>query len=242
MGLSTKIEFCEIWSAELDVDPPDLPPDVVHLWQRPVRPSADALEACYELLSLDECERASRYRVEKARNEYVLTRATLRSLISGYLRRTPQSVSFRYTEYGNPLLDGPGDLRFNVSHTDGLALLAFVRNRDIGVDVEKVRPQTDVKQVAERFFSAHECHVLEHLSGDELHAAFFRCWTRKEAYIKAKGEGLSLPLHEFDVSIGPNEPQALLATRPDPLEAGHWILRDVPVPAGYAAALAVREN
>ena len=96
--------------------------------------------------------------------------------------------------------------------------------------------------MAERFFSAYECHVLEHLSGDELHAAFFRCWTRKEAYIKAKGEGLSLPLHEFDVSIGPNEPQALLATRPDPLEAGHWILRDVPVPAGYAAALAVREN
>jgi 4'-phosphopantetheinyl transferase len=242
MGLSTKIEFSEIWNAELDVEPLDLPPDVVHLWQRTLQTSAAALEACYELLSLEERERASRYRVERPRTEFVLTRGTLRSLISGYLRRTPQSVLFRYTEHGKPFLDGPGDLRFNVSHTDGLAFMAFVRNRDIGVDVEKIHPQRDLKQVAERFFSTRERHDLEHLSDDEMHAAFFRCWTRKEAFIKGKGEGLSLPLHEFDVSIDPNDLQALLATRPDPLEAGHWILRDVPVFPGYAAALAVRED
>jgi 4'-phosphopantetheinyl transferase len=243
MGLSTKIEFCEIWDAELGVEPSDLPPDVVHLWQRRLRASAAAFEACYQLLSVDEREKASRYRVERPRNEFVLTRGTLRFLISRYLRRsTPQGVLFRYTEYGKPFLDGPEDLRFNVSHTEDLALIAFVKKRDIGIDVERIRPQRDVKQVAERFFSARERQDLDRLSGDELHAAFFRCWTRKEAYIKAKGEGLSLPLHEFDVAIGPNQSQALLATRPDPLEADRWILRDVAVFPGYAAAVAVRED
>ena len=149
-----------------------------------------------------------------------------------------QEISFQYTEYGKPFL-GNSDLQFNVSHTEGLALLAFVRRRGVGIDVEKVRAQTDVRQLAERFFSVHERSSLRELAGDELHAAFFRCWTRKEAYIKAKGEGLSLPLHQFDVSIEPNPEQALIATRPDSREANRWSIRNVTVASGYAAAIAL---
>src|SRR5262249_38693376 len=121
-------------------------------------------------------------------------------------------------------------------------LLAFVRDRQIGIDVEKLRAQTDALKLAEHFFSSQERHELRNLPGEELHAAFFRCWTRKEAYIKAKGEGLSLPLHQFDVSIAPNQTQALLATRPEAKEASRWAISDVSIPLGYAAAVAVEQK
>jgi 4'-phosphopantetheinyl transferase len=119
-----------------------------------------------------------------------------------------------------------------------LAVLALVRGREIGVDAEKIRPQPDAQKLAKRFFSALEQRFLEKLSGDELQRAFFRCWTRKEAYIKAKGEGLSLPLHAFDVSLGDDQPAALVGTRPDPTESGRWTLYDLSVGPGYSAALA----
>jgi 4'-phosphopantetheinyl transferase len=223
---------------------PDLPQDVVHVWIRPLQVPPAVELAHYELLSPEELQRAARFRRGSPRSDFILTRGALRSLTGSYLGIEPQRVSFRYSEYGKPLLDapfdlGPFDLRFNVSHTDGLALLAFVRTRDIGVDVEKIKAATDAKKLAERFFSDRERSFLENLSGEELHAAFFRCWTRKEAYVKARGEGLSLPLHQFDVSVAEDEPQALLATRPDPSEADRWVLRDLPTSPGYAAALAV---
>lgn len=231
-----------MWDAALDANPPDLASGVVHLWQRRLEAKAAEIDACHALLSADEREQALRKRIERPRNDFILTRGTLRSLLAVYLKTSAKDFSFEYTHYGKPLLKEHSDLRFNVSHSDGLALLAFVRSRDIGVDVEKVRRQTDTRQLAERFFSVREREDLRNLSGEELHAAFFRCWTRKEAYIKAKGEGLSLPLHQFDVSIAPNPTQALLATRPDPAEAARWTIRDVATLPCYAAALAVAEE
>jgi 4'-phosphopantetheinyl transferase len=225
---------------------PELPVDTVQVWIRPLNMPPPLVQACYRLLSQEERERATRYRVERPRSDFIVTRGTLRSLLAGYLATTPESLPFQYSGYGKPLLDRPSDrrcgLRFNVSHTDGLALLAFVRGREIGVDVEKIKAAPDARKLAERFFSIRERTVLERLSGEELDAAFFRCWTRKEAYIKARGEGLSLPLHQFDVSVANSESPALLATRPDPSEAGRWILRDVPTSPGYAAALAVQTS
>jgi 4'-phosphopantetheinyl transferase len=224
----------------------ELPPGVVNVWVRSLDVPASVERACCELLSAEEHERAARYRVERARKNFIVTRATLRSLAAAYLGTTPLDLSFRYSKYGKPILDGPFDLRFldlrfNVSHTEGLALIAFVRTHEIGIDVERIRPQPDVRKLAERFFSLHERHSLEKLSGDELQTAFYRCWTRKEAYVKARGEGLSLPLDQFDVSVSvaADESQLLLATRPDPSEARRWILRDLPTSSGYAAALAV---
>lgn len=238
---TTTIEICGVWDASLDSSPPDLPLATAHVWKRNLRGSESEINACCELLSEEEREKVARYRVERPRTDYILTRGTLRSLLSKYLRIAPQEISFRYTQYGKPFLAIDSDLAFNVSHSEGLALLAFTRKRDIGVDVEKLRPQTDARKLAERFFSVHEREALRALTGDELHAAFFRCWTRKEAYIKAKGEGLSLPLHEFDVSIEPDPAEALIATRPDPAEATRWILRNLQTDRGYAAAVAIEK-
>ncbi len=183
-----------------------------------------------------------RYRIERPRSDYILTRGTLRFLLAQYLHLTPAEISFGYTQYGKPFLIPQSDLRFNVSHSHGLALMGFVRQREIGVDVEQVRAQDDAKKLAERFFSVREREQLRDFSGDELHAAFFRCWTRKEAYIKAKGEGLSLPLHQFDVSIEPDPQLALLATRPDRSEANRWAIFNVSAKSGYSAALAVEKE
>jgi 4'-phosphopantetheinyl transferase len=221
---------------------PDLRPDVVDVWICSLEVSPPIERICYELLSLEERERAARYRIGKPREDFILTRGTLRSLLSRYLGATPQELSFRYSAYGKPFLDRHCDLRFNVSHSGGLALMAFAREREIGIDVEKVDREVDAKKLSERFFSVRERQCLKDLSGEELQSAFFRCWTRKEAYVKARGEGLSLPLHQFDVSLTPGETRALLATRPDPSEACRWTLRDLPADSGYAAALAVAET
>ena len=242
MCTSVKVEIRECCDLAEDCVVPDLQTDTVNVWTRSLRISTPVETGSYELLSTDEQERAARFRIERPRNDFIQTRGTLRILLARYLGTKPQDLTFEYSEYGKPLLNGPCDVRFNVSHTDGLALIAFVRKREIGIDVEKIRPGPDARKLADRFFSDGERRSLENLSGGELQAAFFRCWTRKEAYIKAKGEGLSLPLHQFDVSVAADEPQALLATRPDPCEADRWSVCDLPTSRGYAAALAVAET
>jgi 4'-phosphopantetheinyl transferase len=217
-----------------------LPLAEIHVWYRDLNFPFSQLGPCYGLLSNDERERAARYHFDQHRNEFVLTRGTLRTLLGSYLEKPPANLAFSYSAQGKPYLAGePSNLRFNVSHTEGLAALAFARKSEIGVDVEKMRPELEAHKLAERFFSESERRFLSHLSGPELHEAFFRCWARKEAYIKAKGGGLSIPLDEFDVSIAQDEPVSLLGTRPDPSEADRWTLHNLPVKSGYAAALAV---
>jgi len=238
----TELQIGEVWDARTTGPPSELHPGVVHLWQLPLHASAKEVSAYYRLLSSEEQERALRFRVDRPRTEFVLTRGTLRTLLAQYLGSTPQEVQFRYELRGKPALEGESGLCFNVSHTDGLALMAFVMRRTIGIDVENMGREVDAQRLAERFFSAREVKALKRLNREELRAAFFRCWTRKEAYIKAKGDGLSLPLHEFDVSIMRNETDALLATRPDPAESDRWMVCDVPVGPGYTAALAVRKD
>jgi 4'-phosphopantetheinyl transferase len=239
MGPKTEVQIGEVWDARTTARPSELHPGVVHLWQRRLDASAEEVSAYYRLLSSEERERAHRFRVERPRTEFVVTRGTLRTLLAQYLGSTPQEVQFRYEVRGKPALEGESGLRFNVSHTDGLALMAFVLRRAIGIDVENLGREVDAQRLAERFFSEREAKALKRLNREELRAAFFRCWTRKEAYIKAKGDGLSLPLHQFDVSIIRNERDALLATRPDPAESARWMICDVPVGPGYTAALAV---
>jgi 4'-phosphopantetheinyl transferase len=192
-------------------------------------------------LIAEEQERASRYRFAWDRKQYAVTRGCLRWLLGLYLGVEPLSIEIRYAEHGKPYLAAPyGDLQFNVSHSDGLALLAFGRGEMLGVDVELVREDVEVDEIAKRFFSPAEQAALARLPAEQRRQAFFRCWTRKEAFIKAIGEGLSLPLHQFDVSVDPEQPATLLATRPVSTEAVQWSLHDLVVPRGYAAALAVR--
>lgn len=239
MGLKTAVQIGEVWDASSIGCPPELCTGVVHLWQRRLHASAEEMIACYELLSDEEKARALRFRVERPRSDFVLTRATLRLLLAHYSGSTPHEVHFRYGAQGKPVLEGDSSLGFNASHTDGLALMAFGKQRAIGVDVENVNRETEARRLAERFFSEREQQALKPLRGDELQAAFFRCWTRKEAFIKAKGDGLSLPLHQFDVSIVAGDRDALLATRPDPGEVSRWTISEVSPGSGYMAAVAV---
>jgi 4'-phosphopantetheinyl transferase len=235
------IEISGVWDASTDAaKAAHLPAGIVHLWKKAFDASPQEMERCSEVLSPEEQARAQRFLVEPPRRAFILTRGTLRLLLGKYLDRAPGDLSFRYTEFGKPLLNESNELRFNVSHTDGVALLAFVRGPELGVDVEKIRPVRDLKDLANRFFSVSERQQLNALgSEDELHTAFFRCWTRKEAYIKGKGEGLSIPLHQFDVSLEPDATQALTATRPEPSEAERWLVRDVSFDPSYVAALAI---
>ena len=235
------IEISGVWDASTDAAKvANLPTGTVHLWKKSFDASAEEMERCYEVLSPEERTRAQRFLVEPPRRAFILTRGTLRLLLAKYLDRAPNNLSFRYTKFGKPLLNEGNELRFNVSHTEGVALLAFARGTEVGVDVEKIRPVKDLKDLANRFFSVSERQKLNELElEDELHAAFFRCWTRKEAYIKGKGEGLSIPLHQFDVSIERGETQALIATRPEASEADRWLVRDIRFDGSYAAALAI---
>ena len=242
MASETEIEIGEAWDATRIGSPASPAPGVVHLWRRALHASAAELDWCYGLLSQEEQERALRFRIERPRQDFVLTRGTLRLLLARYLSTTPQDVSLRNAGNGKPFLEGENDLCFNVSHTNGLALMAFARRRAIGVDVENLVRDTEIGQLAERFFSEGERQALGQLSGEHLKEAFFRCWTRKEAYVKAKGNGLSLPLDQFDVSIAAGDRDALLATRPDPAESARWTISDVFLGPGYAAAVAVAAN
>jgi len=220
-----------------------LPKDEVQLWRVDLE-AIRADEARWnKVLSPDELRRASRFHFSHDRQRFVASRALLRMILAGYLATEPKALSFAYSKKEKPLLGpahGGSDITFNVSHSGGIALLAFTRQREIGVDVEQVRRDFDVKPIARRFFSAREQEQLAAFPDEEKPEAFFRCWTRKEAYIKATGEGLSLPLQQFDVSIAAEEQDALLSTRPDSAEAGLWSLRQIPASSGYVAALCVR--
>ncbi|MBS2031484.1 MAG: 4'-phosphopantetheinyl transferase superfamily protein [Deltaproteobacteria bacterium] len=191
-------------------------------------PHADAL--------LDDAElaRASRFKHERDRRRFVRSHAALRSTLALALGIDPRALVFTEGAHGRPELTD-GALRFSLSHSGGIALVALAR-RAVGVDAEAIRagPHLEVA----RFFSAREQAALAAVPNDERCAAFFRAWVRKEAYLKARGTGLQAPLHAFDVSLEPGSPAQLLGTRPDSREADRWTLADVAVPNGYIAALA----
>jgi 4'-phosphopantetheinyl transferase len=220
-----------------------LPEDEVHLW----RADLDGLGAeefhWQALLASDESARASRFHFLRDRQRFVAGRALLRTILAGYLSADPKEINFCYSKREKPSLGPPhsvSNIRFNLSHSGGIALFAFTRHREVGVDVEQVRGDSDVDAISRRFFSAHEQHQLASFTPEERPAAFFRCWTRKEAYIKATGDGLALPLSQFDVSLRASNGNALLHTRPDASEASLWHLQEVPAGPGYTAALCVR--
>jgi 4'-phosphopantetheinyl transferase len=163
-------------------------------------------------------------------------------ILSRYLDVEARLLRFRYGLRGKPAIAeefGADWLRFNLSHSQEVALYAVAREREVGIDVEYVRPDATDEQIAERFFSPRELAKLQALPVDIRAAALFAAWTRKEAYLKAKGEGLSLALNQFEVSLAPGEPAALVSTPWDPQEAARWSLQALTPGPGYAAALAV---
>lgn len=222
---------------------PPLTADGVHVWRFVLDVDDSLLMRLRKTLADDEICRAERFHFEKDRRHFIAGRGTLRALLAGYLAQRPQEIRFAYGNYGKPMLaheTNANDLRFNLTHSHGLALLALTHGRNIGVDVERIRDiEGDGEPLAERFFSPRESAVLRSLSPNLRRAAFFHCWTRKEAYIKAHGQGLSLPLDQFDVSLHPDEPAELLATRPNPHETVRWSMHHLTPGEEYVGALVV---
>lgn len=212
-----------------------LPAGEVHVWRHRLQQPPELHESYLRTLAEDERTRASRFHFDKHRRHFVAGRGFLRALLARYLDTTPEEVRFAYGPYGKPVLDGAyseSSLRFNASHSGEWAVYAFVQDQEVGVDVEHIKADFETEGIAERFFSALEVQTLSGLAEEEKPAAFFRCWTRKEAYIKALGSGLSHPLDSFDVTLAPGEPAALA-------RAEGWSLFDLEVAPQYAAALAV---
>ena len=213
----------------------------VHVWRAPLDATASQIEKLLETLAPDEQRRAERYHFRRDREHFIVARGVLREILSRYLGLAPGQLGFCYNAYGKPALDstiGTDMLRFNLSHSHGLALYAITRAREVGVDLEQVRPDFACEQIARQFFSTREVAALRRLPAGMKVAGFFNCWTRKEAYIKARGEGLALPLDGFAVSLTPGEPAALLTSQEFEPE-GRWSLRALDPGPGYVAALAV---
>jgi 4'-phosphopantetheinyl transferase len=227
-----------LWSA-----PPahlSLRHDEVHVWRADLSQMLASVASCCQLLTPDEYQRAEKFRFAKDRERFILARGLLRTILSHYLHLRPEQLRFSYNAWGKPSLAQHcgGALRFNVSHAHELALYGITSGREIGLDLEHMREDMDCEQIAERFFSRREVEMLRALPASQRTVAFFNCWVRKEAYIKAKGQGLSLPLDDFDVSLSPGEPAALLSMRDDTQELLRWSLRELKPGLGYVAAVA----
>lgn len=214
----------------------------VHVWRASFHQLDALYESLEEVISVDEKAKARRYRFENNRREYITARGFLRFLLGSYAKQNPQDLKFLYNPFGKPsLYTSPQSQRitFNLSHAHGFVVYAFSINREVGIDIERIRPEAAHDGVAERFFSQEEVRTLRTLPSHAQPQGFFNCWTRKEAYIKARGEGLSIPLNQFDVSLIPGQPARLIESRVDPEDTNKWSLCALPMGTQYAAALAV---
>lgn len=228
---------------------PSLLNDEVHIWRVPLNQNSERTLLSQQVLSTDEREKAARFYFDKDRNQFVQARAALRFILSEYLNVDPRTLEFSYGPQGKPTIANEhanSSLRFNLSRRDGLAMIAFTRGREIGIDVDLVRVDLPVLEIAETSFSEGELATLRSLPESLRAAGFYNCWTRKEAYVKGRGEGLSFPLKQFDVSLTPGDPAKLLNLSDDILslqddvdEADCWTLQEIQVGENHVAALAV---
>lgn len=225
---------------------PDLPGEgEIHVWAVPLDPPAERVARLEPLLADDERARADRFRFHRHRRRYAVGRGALRTLLGRYLGHDPRRIVFRYGPNEKPYLDAPRgpaggpELHFNLSNSSELAVIAVTLGSEVGADVEKLRPMPDALTISERFFSAGERRVLASVGEAERDRAFFHCWTRKEAYLKAVGTGITVPLDRFDVTLAPGEPPRMLAMEGDAKRAAGWALFHLEPAAGYLGAVAI---
>jgi len=206
---------------------------------------SEALRAGAAVLTDEERDRARRFVFDRDRDRFIGARACLRQLLAARLGTPPDSVELVYGARGKPAL-APGyadtGLRFNVSHCDDLTLYAFSCGREIGIDVEAVRPIGDADDIAARFFSQRENRAYRALEPSDRPLGFFQCWTRKEAFIKALGDGLSYPLDRFDVSLTPGEPAQILRVEDTPGDRCGWRLESWSPAPGFVAAVVIGDR
>jgi 4'-phosphopantetheinyl transferase len=216
--------------------------DHVDVWATSLDPAPPTLARLERWLDADERDRAARFVFARDARRFLIARGTLREILAAYLGATPDAVRFVYAAAGKPALAEPftpARVEFNVSHSGEIALYAIGSSGRLGVDVEQIRPLDELEALATRNFSAAEQRALFALPSAQRAAAFFACWTRKEAFIKALGDGLSYPLEAFTVSFAAGEPARLLEVGGAPAAAARWTLVALDVGVGYAAAVAV---
>ena len=218
---------------------PDAPR--VEVWPVWIHASDAVRRACRSLLSPEEASRAQRFAFPHLRAFYEVSHGVLRVLLSHYLKRDPREILLSLGRAGKPALTGDPGLQFNMSHSGRLAAYAFTFDCELGIDVEEVREMPDLESIAERYFCRAEVLELLAVKGArERTGAFFRCWTRKESYVKAIGEGLSIPLDQFQVTLLPDSPARLVHVGEDSVAAAEWSLHHLEAAPGYAGALAYR--
>lgn len=218
--------------------PSHCPADEIQVWSAELPKIDGAATGDWATLNPEEQARADRFRFPGDRDFFVQCRSWLRQVLATYLEQPPDRIRLAYGESGKPRLAEPGplDLRFNLSHSGTRAVLAVTRGREVGIDIEALRPIEDA--IAERFFAPGEVAVLRSLPVTEREAAFFRCWTRKEAFIKALGDGFSRALDSFEVAFRPGAEPAILSVDGDPAEGARWKVADLAPGLGFAGALA----
>lgn len=216
------------------------------MWRAALSQSPYAMAALTRLLSPGERARAGRYRFEDDGHRSVIAHGLLRLLLAQCLEQPPACLSFESGEFGKPALaatvgsDRSAAPHFNISHSGDWILIALAMDRPVGIDVECLRMDMACETIAARFFSPRERQALASLPAEQRTAAFFECWTRKEAYLKARGDGLTLALDGFDVSLLPGRQPRLLATRHDPEDVTRWRMANVHPGPGHAAAVVAR--
>lgn len=209
---------------------------MVHLWSVDLSAPPAPISFYASLLSSDEQQRADRFYFQKHKDQFIVGRGLLRELIGKYAKVNPRNITFSYNQFGKPGFEQQAELKFNLSHSNGLAIIGFTIQMEIGLDLEKIDPAINVRQIARHFFAANEQKQIQELPADQQAAAFFKCWTSKEAFIKAHGQGLSLPLDQFEVEVIPDQPAAIKAVHWDLKPANTWdILGFVPRESFLAA-------
>jgi len=216
---------------------PQLATGEVHVWRIDLDIPDDHWQALLSLLAADELAKAERFHFAKHRRRHTVSHAALRILLGQYLARPPRGIDFSYNAHGKPRLAGENHkINFNLSHTEEIMLVAFVLDSEVGIDIEAVTRHVDYMGVGQRWFSTLESRTLQSLPEHERVDAFFRAWCRKEAYIKARGEGMAHPLQRFSVALDKHEPR-LVEHLDDKRETGRWTFIDIDVADNYRATV-----
>jgi len=210
-----------------------------HIWLISLEP--DNPDELNRYLSATELGRANRFAFDKHRRHFIAAHAQLRIILGNYLDARADSLSFEQNSYGKPFIKN-FPLYFNISHSNLLGLIAVNGKHDVGVDIEWNRPNFNELRIADRFFSATETKQLYALPAELQKKAFFNCWSRKEAYIKARGKGLAIPLDQFQVSLRPDEPAEIISTEHDPIAAKEWKLAQIVPDEQYSGAVVVNQK
>lgn len=212
----------------------------VHVWVVNLEASALSTRQLCATLSSDEEDRAESFQFEHLKKRFCVSRGLLRFFLGTYLATAPRDIAFSYGKYGKPAVAGVEGFHFNIAHSDDVTVYAFAFGCDLGVDLERIRDMEDTNAIARHFFSSEEVADLESIQMPKRLDAFYACWTRKEAYIKATGEGLSSALDSFRVTLRPHDIPSFVHIKASPSEARLWSLYSLRPNEAYIGALAFR--